>query len=60
MTYYDHAAAIAYKLDQWGEPREPRNFELEQIARERRTSTITAQKRTILRRYLALFRTLQP
>lgn len=53
MTYYDHATAIACKLDRWSEERWPQSFERELIARDRRSSPLFAQKRTIFRRFLA-------
>jgi len=39
MTYYDNATAIAYKLDRWSKESAPRNFAIEQIAREHSTSS---------------------
>jgi len=63
MTYYDHATAIAYKLDRWSEERAPRNYELERIARQCNSSVVSsavssavdAQNRNLFRRTLALF-----
>ena len=31
MSYYDHATAMAFKLDRWGEERPLRNYELEAL-----------------------------
>lgn len=36
MTHYDHAVAMAYKLDQWGADRPLRRFEQEALAAEQR------------------------
>ena len=31
MSYYDHATAMAFKLDRWGEERSLRHYELEAL-----------------------------
>lgn len=31
MSYYDHATAMAFKLDRWGEERPLRHYELEAL-----------------------------
>ena len=52
MTHYDHATAMAFKLDKWGEARTLRNFELEALACAQRTSAIAAKKQSAYGRCL--------
>jgi hypothetical protein len=56
MTYYEHATAMAFKLDRWAEGRKLRNFELEAQAAELRTSAIFVKKPSILRSCISAFR----
>ena len=60
MTYYDHATAMACKLDVWSEERTPRNFELELLDRERSAAIAESKTdttwRSIFRQYLAFIR----
>jgi len=60
MTYYDHATAMAYKLDAWSDERTPRNFELELLDRERCASIAESNsgitRWSTFRQYLAFLR----
>lgn len=47
MTYYDHATAMACKLDQWSEQRSLRNFELEALDREQCMSESGTKKQPL-------------
>ena len=49
MTHYDHATAMAYKLDRWSEEPDPRNYELERLAHERKESTVVPKKWSVSR-----------
>lgn len=56
MSYYDHATAMALKLDRWGDDRPLRNYEREALACAQRKSTKKAKKKTMLQRCLMVFR----
>ena len=50
MTYYDHATAMAFRLDQRVEERIPRNYELELLPAEKIQSTQPKKHRSVFRR----------
>lgn len=56
MTYYDHATAMAFKLDRWGEEQKPRNYELEILASEQHAVASAHKKLTFFQRCLAAFK----
>jgi len=56
MTHYDHATAMAYKLDRWSETRAPRNYELEIQAHENRAPLLAMKKPPVPRRCLGFFK----
>lgn len=56
MTYYDHATAMAYKLDQWSEERSLRNYELEALACEQCRSEFWTKKQSLYRAFVSVFR----
>lgn len=56
MSYYDHATAMAFKLDRWADERILRNFELEALACEQRASRLVAKKQSFFSRCLSGFR----
>jgi len=54
MTYYDHATAMAYKLDRWQDEPVPQDCEREMISRARRLPPKVAPKRRLLWRWRRL------
>jgi hypothetical protein len=56
MTHYDHATAMAFKLDRWADGRKLRNFELEAQAAELQASAIFVKKPSIFRRCISVIR----
>lgn len=56
MTHYDHATAMAFKLDCWSEERAPRNFELEALDSQQRMVAMSIKRPPILMRIVSIFR----
>lgn len=56
MTYYENATAMAFKLDRWSEERPLRNFELEALECEERTSALFLKKPSIFMRCISVLR----
>lgn len=59
MTYYDHATAMAFKLDRWSDERILRNYEREALACEELTSANSAKKRSLFRRCISVFHSVE-
>lgn len=55
MTYYDHATAMAFKLDRWREERPLGNVELEVLACAQRSSDDGQKKQSLYRRCVSVF-----
>lgn len=56
MSYYDHATAMAFKLDRWADERILRNFELEALDCEQRALGLVAKKQSFFSRCMSVFR----
>ena len=56
MTYYDHATAMAYGLDQWSETPTPGDIEQEWVALERRALFKPSALLSLLHRLFSNFR----
>lgn len=56
MTYYDNATAIAFKVGRWEDKRVLRNFELEALASERRSSARSITNESMTKRWLRYIR----
>ena len=50
MTHYDHATAMTFKLGRWSEDRPLKNYELEAIALQQRTTVKRVNKQSFFKR----------
>lgn len=56
MTYYDHATAMAFKLDRWSDERILRNYEREAQACEQFASANSVKELSLFSRCISVFR----
>ena len=55
MTHYDHATAMFFKLDRWSKDRPLKNYELEALACQQRTTAEPANEQSLFKRCLLVF-----
>lgn len=59
MTHYDHATAMAFKLDRWSDDRSLKNYELEALACQQCTTVEWAKSPSLYKRCLSAFATVR-